>query len=63
MDEDVEKIVLFLSDKLERTEKKLDFAGETIAKLIDDIKEIKLKTLNLHKRLSKFEEERIRAGS
>lgn len=55
-EETVEKLIDFLADKLERQDKQLELAGETIAKLIDDVTEVKTKVEILHRRLRKIEE-------
>ena len=55
MDETSEKIVEYIADKLNKLEKRMELQGRTTSKLIEDMRELNLKTLNLHKRLEKIE--------
>jgi len=55
MDETSEKIVEYIANKLEKLENKMELQGRTTSKLIEDMRELNLKTLNLHKRLVKIE--------
>jgi len=51
----IDKLIDFLSDKLETQERQLELAGKTIANLINNITELKRKTEILHRRLRKIE--------
>ena len=55
MTDTINKLIDFLSDKLERQERQLELAGKTIASLIDEITEQKRKIEILHRRLRKVE--------
>lgn len=56
MNETNEKIVEYIANKLERTEKQIELSSRTTSKLIEDVHELQLKTLNLHKRIAKLED-------
>ena len=55
MDEASEKIVEYIAGKLEKLEKQMELMSRTTSKLIEDMNELNLKTLNLHRRLEKAE--------
>ena len=56
MDETSEKIVEYIADKLEKLEKNMELQSRTVSKIIEDMQELNLKTLNLHRRLEKLEQ-------
>jgi len=56
MEETSEKIVEYIANKLEKIEQKMELQGRTMSKIIEDMRDINLKTLNLHKRLEKIEQ-------
>jgi len=55
MNEQAEKIVEYIADKLEKMDKQMELQSKTLNKIIEDIQDLQSRSYNLHKRLSKFE--------
>lgn len=51
-------IMEHLADKFDELERKMEIVGDTMSSIITDMKDLKLRTINLHRRIKKFEDEK-----
>jgi len=58
MEEDKEIIMQHLADKFEELERKMTLLGETMSEMIIEMKDFKIRTINLHRRIKKFEDKK-----